>query len=663
MRKFISYILIGILVVSMFGCGDTSVSAERENDKKVTAFPTEAVDVNTSDKEEIHETPNPIQSEENEKDENNISSEDIQSPEKGNDMAEPSGEPEIKDVAKVNEDMIYSLSDESEVVLGLYTDGTASIVSSRGLTPNMTEYGKYEIDENEIKVQFDECEEIILEKNGDDLVYNEFGKVNKSGRISESVTLTDGAVFKGGLQSKWGIVDFEDAVIATIEYTSHVVRTNGYVNGAKYPQTCFITNRSELDAYYNEKNGRYDLSEKMTSDSVKPAGFMGICKSYDDTFFETHILALILIESGTGSAKYNVTGIRKKEADMGSVKNILTVDIEVDVPEVVTDDMAEWHIIIELPNDISPDEYMIHPSMYEKGKKSTKLGKTVVKKPLAEVKMDTVKDVKVPAIYTLKGPGAVYGTKEHFTYESKTTGTTRGANILLPGDYDPAKEYPVLYFLHGIFGDENAIINDNNNKIVEIMGNLKYVGYIDDVIIVFPNMFAASDPKAVPSFSIEGTAPYDNFINDLTNDLIPYVEEHYSVKKDRKYRAIIGFSLGGRESLFIGTRRSDLFCCSGAISPAPGLTPGKDWAMEHPGQLREEELVVVQQDEYPLDLIMICCGTVDKVVGKFPESYHNILTTNGVDHIWYEIPGADHDNTAIASGFYNFLLRWGKNMK
>jgi hypothetical protein len=55
---------------------------------------------------------------------------------------------------------------------------------------------------------------------------------------------------------------------------------------------------------------------------------------------------------------------------------------------------------------------------------------------------------------------------------------------------------------------------------------------------------------------------------------------------------------------------------------------------------------------------MICCGTRDGVVGKFPESYHNIMTTNKVEHLWYEVPGADHDSNAIKSGLYNLLIRW-----
>ena len=250
-----------------------------------------------------------------------------------------------------------------------------------------------------------------------------------------------------------------------------------------------------------------------------------------------------------------------------------------------------------------------------------------------------------------------YGSAEHITYPSKTTGLERGANVLLPAGYDPEKQYRVLYFQHGIFGDEYSLLNDQNNAIPEILGNLSAQGLAAETIVVFPNMYATSDPNQQPGFTDEAVAPYDNFINELTEDLIPYIESHYSVSTRREDRGILGFSMGGRETLYIGINRPDLFGYIGAISPAPGLTPAKDWAMTHPGQLQEEELRFAQGAELP-ELLMICCGTRDSVVGQFPASYHNILEQNEVEHLWYEVPGADHDSQAIRSGLYNFMIRW-----
>ncbi len=262
-----------------------------------------------------------------------------------------------------------------------------------------------------------------------------------------------------------------------------------------------------------------------------------------------------------------------------------------------------------------------------------------------------------PEELTRRVEGREYGTVEHITYPSETTGLERGANVLLPAGYDPKKQYPVLYFQHGIFGDEYTLLNDGNNAIPEILGNLSAEGLAQEVIAVFPNMYASSDPAQQPGFTEEAVAPYDNFIHDLVNDLIPYIESHYPVLTERENRGILGFSMGGRETLFIGVSRPELFGYIGAIAPAPGLTPAKDWAMSHPGQLQESELCFTDQENLP-ELLMVCCGTKDSVVGQFSSGYHRILEQNGTEHLWYEVPEADHDSRAIRSGLYNFMIRW-----
>jgi len=268
-----------------------------------------------------------------------------------------------------------------------------------------------------------------------------------------------------------------------------------------------------------------------------------------------------------------------------------------------------------------------------------------------------VKTTICPDELGVKVEHVTYGSLEHITYFSETTGLERGANVLLPANYRPEKQYPVLYFQHGIFGDEYALINDDNNKIVEILGNLVAEGKAKEMVVVFPDMFATSDPEQKPAFTQEAVLPYDNFINDLVNDLIPYIEANYSVLPGRANRAILGFSMGGRETLFIGLSRPDLFGYIGAIAPAPGLTPGKDKMMVHVGQMQEADVKFTDLENLP-ELLMICCGSGDSVVGKFPIGYHELMIKNGVAHLWYEVPGADHDSMAIRSGLYNFVTRW-----
>ena len=249
-----------------------------------------------------------------------------------------------------------------------------------------------------------------------------------------------------------------------------------------------------------------------------------------------------------------------------------------------------------------------------------------------------------------------YGEYSHGTYYSETCGVERGYNILLPGDYSTDKRYPVLYLLHGIFGNEFSFSQDSSNKIKEIVGNMAADGYIEDTIIVCPDMYATSDPAQKPAFDADSCLPYDNFINDLVNDLMPYIENNYQVLKGRENTYLAGFSMGGRETIFITLKKPELFGYVCAISAAPGIVATTDKFMTHPGQLEENE-VKFAEDAGELPVFILCCGTRDSVVGKYPKSYHELLEKNGSAHIWYEITGADHDNNAIKSGLYNLFKR------
>ena len=263
-------------------------------------------------------------------------------------------------------------------------------------------------------------------------------------------------------------------------------------------------------------------------------------------------------------------------------------------------------------------------------------------------------DVKCPASVTTTRKDVTYGAFTHGTYYSETCGMDRGYCILLPADYSTEKKYPVLYLLHGIFGNEYSFSQDASNKIKEIVGNMAADGYIEETIIVCPDMYAKTDPAQKPGFDGESCLPYDNFINDLVNDLMPYIEKEYSVLTGRENTYLAGFSMGGRETLFITLQKPELFGYVCAISAAPGIVATTDKFMTHPGMLEESEVKFAEGAVTP-EVFILCCGSRDSVVGQYPKSYHEMLEANGSDHIWYEIPGADHDNDAIKSGLFNLF--------
>ena len=271
-----------------------------------------------------------------------------------------------------------------------------------------------------------------------------------------------------------------------------------------------------------------------------------------------------------------------------------------------------------------------------------------------EIVLNDEIEERCPTTLTVTRSDVEYGEYTHGTYYSETCGMERGYSILLPAGYSEDKQYPVLYLLHGIFGDEYSFSGDAGNKIKEIVGNMAADGLIEETIIVCPNMFAAWDPDQKPGFDAESCLPYDNFINDLTNDLMPYIENNYSVLTGRENTYLAGFSMGGRETIYITLKRPELFGYVCAISAAPGVVATTDKFMTHTGQMEESEMHIEEGATEP-NVFIICCGTSDSVVGDYPKSYHEIMEANGCDHIWYEITGADHDNNAIRSGLYNLF--------
>lgn len=163
-----------------------------------------------------------------------------------------------------------------------------------------------------------------------------------------------------------------------------------------------------------------------------------------------------------------------------------------------------------------------------------------------------------------------YSTFEYKGYFSNTAGRETGVNILLPPNYSEDKEYPVLYILHGFWDTEEWMARDVVG-IPRMLTELYSEGKAEEMIVVLPYIFTSKELSRCTGMDLENSLAYDNFINDLTTDLMPFIEENYSVKKGRENTAITGFSMGGRESLFIGFTRPDLFSYIGAVCPAPGL--------------------------------------------------------------------------------------------
>jgi len=197
-----------------------------------------------------------------------------------------------------------------------------------------------------------------------------------------------------------------------------------------------------------------------------------------------------------------------------------------------------------------------------------------------------------PADFIQVRPDIPKGKLETITYNSKSIGVDRKAVVYLPPNYDANQKYPVLYLMHGIGGNEThwSTLCAANKVLDNLIADKKAV----PMIIVMPNGRASASP---PSNNIMADFNfYADFEKDLLQDLMPYIESHYSVKADRDHRAIAGLSMGGGQGLNFGINNLDKFAFVGGFSSAPNLAPA------------DQNVAKVQNAKYKPSLLWIGCG-------------------------------------------------------
>ena len=137
--------------------------------------------------------------------------------------------------------------------------------------------------------------------------------------------------------------------------------------------------------------------------------------------------------------------------------------------------------------------------------------------------------------------------------------------VYLPSGYTPTQKYPVWYAMHGYSSTESWWLNDAHAG--ERAGALQESGDLAPMILVFP-MTRYDDAKTIVADMADGVRGPSRMERFLCEELIPYIDAHYSTITAPEGRYIGGFSMGGLFALQIGLHRPDLFGKIGAYSPA-----------------------------------------------------------------------------------------------
>ena len=239
----------------------------------------------------------------------------------------------------------------------------------------------------------------------------------------------------------------------------------------------------------------------------------------------------------------------------------------------------------------------------------------------------TITATTIPA-----GCNKTRGTIEDIEVPNKALSYPLKVKVYLPPCYStrPDKPYPYVIMIHGMlykYDQWDRLGAD------EAADELIASGDVSPFIILMP-------------FEEQSTAnPFeDGFGDAITGGLIPFVEENYSVCKERSCRAIGGLSRGAGWAVHIGLSKPQYFSSIGAHSLPPfigDLTAAPRW------------LSVIPQDEMPR--VYIDIGIADS--GMSPASqFEQILTAYNVPHEWY-INNGEHTEEYWSSHVKQYM-RW-----
>jgi S-formylglutathione hydrolase FrmB len=249
---------------------------------------------------------------------------------------------------------------------------------------------------------------------------------------------------------------------------------------------------------------------------------------------------------------------------------------------------------------------------------------------------------------------AAPGRAECRSAPSKILGHPVAYCVILPSDYDADKSstYPVVYFLHGLGGNEQMLLNSGGMNMIQDLRDQKRIG---EFLIVAPD--------AGRSFYInsrDGKVRYEDF---FIREFLPYIESHYRVRAERKSRGVTGVSMGGYGALRFALKYPNLFVAVSAHSAALIDTPPKIKASSDEtaavaevlgkafgGQVdvafwkRESPFTIVRDGLRPEGLqIYFDCGSDDDFgFNKGATQFDQLLTARGVAHEFHLYPGG-HD--------------------
>jgi S-formylglutathione hydrolase FrmB len=267
----------------------------------------------------------------------------------------------------------------------------------------------------------------------------------------------------------------------------------------------------------------------------------------------------------------------------------------------------------------------------------------------------------VPFLFPLLfGQSHAQGRVDCNALQSHILGESVHYCVMLPPDYDSAtaghspRRYPVLYFLHGLGDNEQTLFKGGGWDLIE---DLRKKRQVADFLVVTPE-----GKHGFYINSADGRVRYSDF---FIREFIPYIESHYSIRRERSARGISGVSMGGYGALRFAFAHPELFSSVSAQSaalitmspqqtttPMPAQLSGwlgsvfgnpvdmRHWNQSSPFVLAKQNRPLIRSSG--LSIYFNCGRDDDFGFDKGAAELDRQLQVEGIRHEYHLYPG-DHD--------------------
>lgn len=182
---------------------------------------------------------------------------------------------------------------------------------------------------------------------------------------------------------------------------------------------------------------------------------------------------------------------------------------------------------------------------------------------------------------------------DNLSLPSKILKGDRKYAIYLPPDYETSqRSYPVLYLLHGGGDDQTGWVQFGEVQNITDKGIA--AGTATPMIIVMPD---ANTGQRGYFNDLKGEWRYEDFFFD---EFMPFIEKTYRIKKEKRYRAVAGLSMGGGGSFMYALHHPELFSSACPLSASTGpisLEDTKAW-LDQRNQKGTDEQVEAYYKKY-----------------------------------------------------------------